>query len=106
MSEKFVKALMHSILLSKSYDEDNYDIIDIINFNNIDVCNCQINLYLKVIEMLSKGISYDEILEFITNYSSDEFNKLKENEKVYIKCRTRKDVINRKNNLEGEDKYE
>ncbi len=103
MSEKSVKALMHSILLSKSYDDENYDILDIINFNNTLVCNCQINLYLELIQMLANGISYEEILEYINKYSSFDFDNLKEDEKIYVKRRARKDIISRKINLEGED---
>ena len=97
-------AMMHSFLLTRGYEKHQYDDEDIINMSNSDVSECQIDLYVKVIKMLAEDKSYDEIYEFIANYTGEDYEKLEEKQKTYIKSRIRKDLANRKNSLKGEDK--
>lgn len=99
--------MMHSFLLSRGYEGYEYTDEDIMNMSNPSVSNCQINLYINVIRMLSDGKSYDEVCEFISNYTGDDYEHLEEKQKVYIKDRIRKDLINRKISLrKGEDNNE
>ena len=97
--------MMHSFLLSRGYEGYEYTEEDIINMSNPDVSSCQIDLYTKVIRLLSDGKSFEEICEFISNYTGEDYDLLEEKQKVYIKDRLRKDLINRKMSLrKGEDK--
>lgn len=97
-------AMMHSFLLTRGYEGHQYNEEDIINMSNPTVSECQVDLYIKVIKMLGSGKSYDEIYEFIANYTGEDYDKLEEKQKTYIKSRIRKDLVNRKNSLKGEDK--
>ena len=99
-------AMMHSFLLTRGYEKHYYTDEDIINMSNPSVSECQINLYIKVIKMLAEAKSYDEIYEFIDAYTGEDYDKLEENQKTYIKSRLRKDLVNRKNSLKGEDNNE
>ena len=62
--------MMHSFLLSRGYEGHEYTEEDIINMSNPDVSSCQIDLYTKVIRLLSDGKSFEEICEFISNFIS------------------------------------
>ena len=95
--------MMHSFLLSRGYEGYEYTDEDIINMSNPDVSSCQIDLYIKVIRMLSDGKSYEEVSEFISNYTGKDYDLLQEDQKVYIKDRLRKDLKIRKLSLKGED---
>ena len=97
-------AMMHSFLLTRGYEKHQYDEEDITNMSNPSVTECQVNLYIKVIKLLAENKSYDEIYEFIDTYTGEDYEKLEENQKTYIKSRIRKDLVNRKNSLKGEDK--
>lgn len=97
--------MMHSFLLSRGYEGNMYTEEDIYNMSNPDVSSCQIDLYMKVINLLSEGKTYEEVCEFISNYTGKDYDLLEEKQKVYIKDRARKDLINRKMSLrKGEDK--
>ena len=97
-------AMLHSFLLTRGYEGHQYDDEDIINMSNPSVSECQVNLYIKVIKLLAENKSYDEIYEFIDTYTGEDYEKLEENQKTYIKSRIRKDLVNRKISLKGEDK--
>ena len=97
-------AMLHSFLLTRGYEKHQYDEEDIMNMSNPDVSECQVNLYIQAIKMLAENKSYEEIYEFIDTYSGKDYEKLEEKQKTYIKSRIRKDLINRKNSLKGEDK--
>lgn len=97
-------AMMHSFLLTRGYEKHYYTEEDIMNMSNHDVSECQVDLYIKVIKMIASGKTYDEIYEFIDTYTADDYEKLEEKQKTYIKSRIKKDLINRKNSLKGEDK--
>lgn len=94
--------MLHSYLLSRGYQYEEFTFEDIINMSNPDVCNCQMILYLKLIKMLAEGKSYEEIIEFIDNYSTEDYDTLGEEQKTYIKSKTKKDLMRRKNSLEKE----
>ena len=97
--------MMHSFLLSRGYEGHKYTEEDIINMSNPTIGNCQVDLYIKVIGLISEGKSFEEICEFISNYSGKDYDLLEEKQKVYIKDRLRKDLINRQMSLrKGEDK--
>lgn len=104
-NEKNIKVLMmHSFLLSRGYQCEEFTKEDIKNMQNPETINCQIALYLIVIRMLSNGKSYEEIIEFVDNYSTDEYENLEEGQKTYIKSKTKKDLMRRKMSFEkGED---
>ena len=95
--------MMHSFLLSRGYEGYEYTEEDITNMSNPDVGSCQIDLYMKVIRMLSDGKTYEEISEFISNYTGKDYELLEDTQKVYIKNRIRKDLNIRKISLKGED---
>lgn len=95
--------MMHSFLLSRGYEGYEYTEEDITNMSNPSVGSCQIDLYMKVIRMLSDGKSYEEVSDFISNYTGKDYELLEESQKVYIKNRLRKDLNIRKNSLKGED---
>jgi len=97
--------MMHSFLLSRGYEGFEYTEEDIMNMSNPNVSSCQVDLYIKVIRLLSDGKTYEEVCEFISNYDGKDYDLLEEKQKVYIKDRLRKDLINRKMSLrKGEDK--
>jgi len=97
--------MMHSFLLSRGYEGYEYTDEDIVNMSNPDVSVCQIDLYTKVIRLLSEGKTYEEVCEFISNYTGKDYELLEEKQKIYIKSRVRQDLINRKMSLrKGEDK--
>ena len=52
--------MMHSFLLSRGYEGYEYTDEDIVNMSNPDVSICQIDLYTKVIRLLSEGKTYEE----------------------------------------------
>ena len=97
-------AMLHSFLLTRGYEGHQYDDEDIINMSNPLVSECQIDLYIKVIKMLAEDKNYDDINEFIANYTAEDYEKLEEKQKTYIKSRLKKDLVNRKISLKGEDK--
>ena len=100
-----LKAVMlHSFLLCRGYEGYEYTYEDIINMSNPEVGSCQIDLYLKVINLLSNGKSYEEINEFITNYTGKDYELLEDEQKKYVKKRIKKDLNIRKTSLKGEDK--
>lgn len=97
--------MMHSFLLSRGYEGFEYTEEDIKNMSNPDISNCQIDLYIKVIRLLSEGKTYEEVCEFISNYNQSDYEKLEEKQKTYIKSRVRQDLNYRKMSLgKGEDK--
>lgn len=95
--------MMHSFLLSRGYEGYEYTEEDITNMSDPEVNGCQIDLYLKVIRMLSEGKTYEEVEEFVSNYTGKDYDLLEEKQKVYIKNRIRKDLNIRKLSLKGED---
>ena len=95
--------MLHSMLLSRGYEDVPYTDEDIVNMSNPNVSSCQIDLYLKVIRLLSEDKTYEEIYDFITNYNGEDYQNLEEKQKIYVKSRVRKDLINRKMSLKGED---
>ena len=95
--------MMHSFLLSRGYEGYEYTEEDITNMSNTSVGSCQIDLYMKVIRLLSDGKSYEEVSEFISNYTGKDYDLLEEKQKVYIKNRLIKDLNIRKLSLKGED---
>ena len=90
----------YSMLLSREYNMENITAEDIKNMLNPDVSDCQIELYLEIIKMLSSGVGYEEIFEFIDLYSSEDYENLLEDQKTYIKTLARKDLLKRKKSLE------
>lgn len=97
--------MMHSMLLSRGYEDMEYTEEDIYNMSNPNVSSCQIDLYIKVINLISEGKTYEEVCNFVSNYTGEDYELLEEKQKIYIKDRLRKDLINRKMSLrKGEDK--
>lgn len=92
--------LTFSSLLSRGYEPEEIDAEDIKNMLNGEVSDCQITLYLKIIQMLSEGFSYEEIFSFIDSYTSIEYENLLEDQKTYIKRKARSDLQKRKMSLE------
>ena len=72
------------------------------------VNDCQIKLYMQVVEWLSQGKSFDEIFILLDNIELEEYKKLGSEKQTYLQKRLRKDINSRKYNelKKGEMKYE
>lgn len=95
-------ALLLSFMLRMGEVEE-MTVEDIKNTVNKEVSDCQIELYLKVINLIGKNTPYDKIMEFIDSYKEDEFDDLLEDQKTYIKAKAKSDLNKRRKKLEGED---
>ena len=73
---------------------------------NQNVSECEIAMYTKIIEMLSSLSSYEEIINYIDNYTSPEYEELLEDEKGYVKTKVKTDLNIRINKLKRRDKNE
>ena len=104
-NERNIKILMlHSYLISRCYEEDDFTDEDIYYMRDYSIYNSQIVLYIEVIKELSLGKSYEEIMDFIDNYDINKSECLNEKQKQYIKSRTKRDLMRRKMSFEkGED---
>jgi len=88
-----------SLLISQNKcDEHEITYEDLRYKHSPRVSECQVKLYRLVISLLGEGKSYDEIISIIDNIDIEEFKKLKDNEKDYVKSRVKRDVDSRKNN--------
>lgn len=92
-------SLLYSLLLSQNRSEE-HEVTweDLMYLHCPEVNRCQTKVYTLVIECLSKGMSYEEINSFIDNLDIEEYKKLTQKEKVYIKTRVKRDLNSRKNN--------
>ncbi len=96
-------ALLLSFMLRMGkYEEMTAE--DIKNAVNKEVNDCQVNLYLRVVKLLGKKVPYDKIIEFIDNYTDEDFDDLLLDQKTYIKTKIKRDLNTRRKKLEGEDK--
>ena len=98
-------ALFLSYIFSKQGDEYMMDAEDIKYELNPEVTDVQVPLYIDIIRMLGEGASYDEIFDYIDNYSNFEFEELLEDQKTYVKTRIKKDLNSRINRLKKEDDF-
>lgn len=104
--------LMYSMLVSmnKSLKEHEITPEDAEHFADQNVTVHQTKLYLKVIEMLNNGISYDEILKYINELDLTTYKNLNNEQKNYMKRKLIKDVntrrVNEMKNNKGDVKYE
>ena len=99
--------MLYSQLLSREYNPEKITSEDIKNLLNEEVSVCQCALYKDIIRMLAEGKSYAEIFEYINSYDSMEFENLLEDQKSYIKIKSKKDLLKRKKSLEkGDDNNE
>ena len=98
--------LFLSYIFSKLGDEYTMDVDDIKYELNPEVTNVQFPLYIDIIQMLSDGVSYDEIFHYIDNYRNSEFDDLLEDQKTYVKNRVKKDLYHRISKTKGEDNNE
>ena len=102
---------MYSMLVSMNGSLKKHEITpeDAEYFADQNVADCQINLYVKVIEMLNNGVSYDEILNYINELDFETYKNLNNEQKSYMKKKLIKDVnarrINERKN-KGEIDYE
>ena len=100
-------AFMRSCLISRGYMSEEFTEEDIRNLTNYKVSNRLTTLYIDVIKMLSVGKSYEEIIEYVDNYSSSDYDALEDSQKVYVKNKAKKDLMRRKMSFErGEDNNE
>ena len=63
-----------------------------------NVNECKIKMYAFAIECLCNGMSYQELYELIDKMSLEEYEKLDENAKKYVKRRICNDLKTRENN--------
>lgn len=98
------KSLLFSMLLSRNkYGEHEVTVEDLKYLHIPGVCECQVKMYLLVIDCLSQGMSYEEIYEFIDKITFDEYRMLDPEARTYVKKKIRKDVdTRRKNELKNE----
>lgn len=98
-------AAMYSYLLSKGNElDDDVTSEDLKYMLDMNVTSCQIDLYLKVIEMLSEGKSYEKIYKYIDSYKSYEYEELLEDQRTYVKSKIKRDLKARKNIEEKGDR--
>lgn len=94
--------LMLSLLVSQNKSNDHdVTLIDLKYKHCPRVSECQVKLYTMVINMLSEGKSYEEIISAIDKIDIAEYNRLNDNEQSYVKMRVKRDVYSRKNNEEN-----
>ena len=94
-------SLFFSMLFSMSNsDENELTWEDLRYMHSPVVSDCQIKMYLLVIRCLSSGMSYEEVFEFIDNLDIEEYKKLTDEEKIYVKTKIKKDLHTRKYNEE------
>ena len=92
-------SLLFSILLSMNNSEDHEVTLEDLRYMYSPAVNdCQIKIYLLVIKYINDGMSYEEIFEFIDNLDIEEYKRLTEEEKIYVKTKIKKDLHTRKNN--------
>ena len=92
--------LMYSMLVSMNGSLKSHEITpeDVEYFSDSNVAECQTELYIKVIEMLNKGMEYEKILQFIDELDLETYKNLNSVKRTYIKKKLIKDVNTRKNN--------
>ena len=102
-------SLLYSLLLSMN-DLNNHEVTaeDLKYMHDTLVNDCQIKLYMQVVEWLSQGKSFDEIFILLDNIELEEYKKLGSEKQAYLQKRLRKDINSRKYNelKKGEMKYE
>ena len=96
--------LLHSYLISRCNENIEFTEEDIYYMRDYSIYSSQISLYKEVIRELSLGKSYEEIMDFIDNYNINESECLNEEQKKYIKSKTKRDLMRRKMSFgKGED---
>ena len=107
--KKEKNSLLYSLLLSMK-DLNNHEVTaeDLKYMHDTLVNDCQIKLYMQVVEWLSQGKSFDEIFILLDNIELEEYKKLGSEKQTYLQKRLRKDINSRKYNelKKGEMKYE
>ena len=107
--KKEKNSLLYSLLLSMN-DLNNHEVTaeDLKYMHDTLVNDCQIKLYMQVVEWLSQGKSFDEIFILLDNIELEEYKKLGSEKQAYLQKRLRKDINSRKYNelKKGEMKYE
>ena len=94
-------SLLYSLLLSKE-SMQNYEMTleDERYLLNQNVSECKVKVYMLVISLLSQGLTYDEIINYINEIDIEEYKKLNDEEQDYIQRVFRKDFNSRKRKLE------
>lgn len=107
--KKEKNSLLYSLLISMN-DLNNHEITseDLKYMHDKLVNDCQIKLYMQVVEWLSQGKTFDEIFILLDNIELEEYKKLGSEKQSYLQRRLRKDINSRKNNQikKGEINYE
>lgn len=102
-------SLLYSLLLSMN-DLNDHEVTseDLKYMQDAIVNDCQIKLYIQVIEWISQGKTFDEIFILLDNIELEEYKKLANEKQNYLQKRLRKDINSRKYNelKKGEIKYE
>ena len=92
-------SLLFSLIFSLNNKEDHeVTLEDLLYQYSPRVSQCQIKMYSLVIKGISEGMTYEEMEKFIENIDIEEFRKLTEQEKFYVKSRVKKDIVARKIN--------
>ncbi len=93
------KSLLYSIVLSMSDYKDYTPTIEDIRFSREQgVSECQLAMYMKVIEQISNGKTYEEIFDYIENIDINEFRMLNQEQQTYVKKKVKRDMITRREN--------
>ena len=94
-------SLLYSLLLSKE-SMQNYEMTleDERYLLNQNVSECKVKVYMLVISLLSQGLTYDEIINYINEIDIEEYKNLNDEEQDYIQRVFRKDFNSRKRKLE------
>lgn len=100
------QSLLYSLLLSMdSREQHEITLEDKRYAANPSVSICQLKMYQLVIMCLGKGMSYQEIADYIGDIDIEEYKCLTEEEQSYVQRKVRKDLSLREKNL-GKNKGE
>ena len=93
-------SLLYSLLLSME-SADNYEVTleDKRYSLNQKVSECQVKMYQLVIVCLSKGMTYQEISDYISKIDIEEYKRLTEEEQNYLQRKLRKDLNSRERKM-------
>ena len=94
-------SLLYSLLVSmENPNEYEESFEDVLYSYFPKVTRCQKMVYELVIQKLSEGLSYDEIIKVIDELDINTLYNLDEKQECYIKEKAKKDVLTRKRKLE------
>ena len=94
-------SLLYSLLVSMEKPNEREESFEDVLYSYFPkVTGCQKKIYELVIQKLSEGFSYEEIIEMIDKLDVINLYNLDEKQEIYVKEKVKKDVLTRKRKLE------